>query len=168
MAKGISSGYLPMGGVLVHDDIADVLAQKGGEFFHGFTYSGHPVCAAAALANLHIMQREKLIERARDDIGPYLQKQWQTLINHPLVAEVRGVGMVAALELADESGGRFVCTGGAGTLCRDLSVKNGLIMRAVGDAMIIAPPLVITKTEVDELITKARKTLDDLAKVINK
>ena len=166
MAKGISSGYLPMGGVFVHDVIADVLAAKGGEFAHGFTYSGHPVCAAAALANIRILRGEKLITRARDDIGPYLQKQWQTLASHPLVGEVRGIGMLAALELADDDGGRFDCPGGAGTVCRDLSVKNGLIMRAVGDAMIIAPPLVITHAEVDELITKARKTLDDLATVI--
>ncbi len=168
MAKGISSGYLPMGGVFVHDDIAGVLAEKGGEFAHGFTYSGHPVCAAAALANLRILRGEKLIERARDDIGPYLQKQWQTLGNHPLVAETRGIGMVAALELADDKGGRFVCKDGnpAGMECRDLSVKNGLIMRAVGDAMIIAPPLVITRAEVDELTAKAKKTLDDLAAVV--
>ena len=165
MAKGISSGYLPMGGVLAHDDMADVL-KGGGEFAHGFTYSGHPVCAAAALANLQILREEKLIERARDDIGPYLQQQWQTLGKHSLVAETRGVGMMAALELADNSGRRFVCEPQAGVLCRELSIKNGLIMRAVGDAMIIAPPLIITRPQIDELITKVAKTLDDLAKRI--
>ena len=104
-----------------------------------------------------------MIERARDDIGPYLQKQWQTLGHHEIVGETRGVGMMAALELADNDGRRFVVDNGAGTLCRDLSVQNGLVMRAVGDAMIIAPPLVISHAEVDELIAKAKKTLDDLA-----
>ena len=166
IAKGVTSGYLPMGGVLVHDDIADIIAERGGEFTHGFTYSGHPVCAAAALANLKILREERLIERARDEIGPYLQKRWGELISHPLVAETRGIGMLAALELADENGARFDCEPKAGMRCRDISVDNGLVMRAVGDTMIIAPPLIITREEVDELADKARKTLDDLAKEI--
>ena len=164
IAKGLTSGYLPMGGVLVHDDLAEVLINQGGEFAHGFTYSGHPVCAAAALANIKIMREENLITRVRDDLAPYLQKQWATLAAHPLVGETRGQGMVAALELvADKSSGRRFAGGGAGPRCRDLSNANGLVMRAVGDIMIIAPPLIITHEQIDELVTKARLTLDMLA-----
>ena len=96
IAKGLSSGYLPIGGVMVADRVADAFIEKGGEFFHGYTYSGHPACCAAALANLEIMQREKLVERVADDIGPYLQAKWRALGEHPLVGEARMVGLVGA------------------------------------------------------------------------
>jgi len=156
-AKGLTSGYLPMGAVLVHNDIADVLTKKGGEFAHGYTYSGHPTCAAVALENINIIQREEIITRVRDDIAPYLQQRWRELENHPAVGECRGVGMVAAMELNSNE-----AAGVMGARCRDISIKNGLVMRAVRDAMIIAPPLVISHTEIDELIDKARTTLDEL------
>ena len=163
IAKGMTSGYLPMGGVLVHDDIADVIKEKGGEFAHGYTYSGHPACAAVGLENLRLLRDEGIIDKVREDTAPYLQQQWATLASHPAVAVTRGCGMVAALELADDSGARFSCQPEAGPQCRDFSIKNGLVMRAVGDTMIIAPPLVISKGEIDELIDKAGKTLDDFA-----
>lgn len=158
IAKGLTSGYLPMGGVLVHKDIADVLVEKGGEFAHGFTYSGHPVCAAVALENLRILEEENVITAVREERAPYLQKRWSELASHPLVAACRGRGMMAAMELHgdDKAVGRI------GVLCRELSVANGLIMRAVRDTIIIAPPLTITLTEIDELIDKAKKSLDDL------
>ena len=163
IAKGLTSGYLPMGGVMVHDDIAEVIIRDGGEFAHGFTYSGHPVCAAAALANLHALREEKIIERLNDGgIIDHFQTQWRTLGDHPLVAETRGIGMVAALELAKEDGTPHLPDHRAGALCRDLSLANGLVMRAVRDSMIIAPPLIISKEQIDELIGKAGKTLDDL------
>lgn len=164
IAKGLTSGYLPMGGVLVSDRVAEGLIDKGGEFYHGYTYSGHPACAAAALANLEIIQREKLVERVRDDIGPYLQSRWKALGDHPLVGEARMVGLVGALELVPEKGNRkkaFADTGTVGTLCRDISFQNGLIMRAVRDSMIISPPLVLSHDEADQLVSYARKTLDD-------
>ena len=163
IAKGMTSGYLPMGGVLVHDDIANVLQEKGGEFVHGFTYGGHPVCAAVGLANLQIMHDEKIVERVHDEIAPYLQQQWATLADHAAVAAVRGCGMVAAIELGQKDGSRFASTPSAGVQCRDLSVANGLVMRAVGDTLIIAPPLVINKAQIDELIAKARTALDAFA-----
>lgn len=163
IAKGLTSGYLPQGAVLVHESVADVLVNQGGEFVHGFTYSGHPTCAAVALENMRILREEKIIERVRDDIGPYLQQQWATLAAHPLVAETRGRGMMVALELADADGKRFDCAPSAGVRCRELSIKNGLVMRAVGDILIAAPPLVIRREEVDELIDKARLTLEQFA-----
>ncbi|MGI9306956.1 MAG: aspartate aminotransferase family protein [Gammaproteobacteria bacterium] len=170
VAKGMTSGYLPMGGVLVHDDIAEIIIDKGGEFAHGFTYSGHPVCAAAALANLELMQKENIVEKVRADTAPYFQQQWQTLAAHPLVGEARGAGMMAALEIvADkESGARFPAERGAGAICRDNSAACGLVMRAVRDTMIAAPPLVITRAQTDELITKAAAALDKTQKALGR
>ncbi len=161
MAKGMSSGYLPIGGVMVSDRVARVV-QAGGDFNHGFTYSGHPTAAAVALENIKILQNENIIEKAKTETGPYLQKHWAELAEHPLVGETRGVGMVAALEITNnkEARTRFDDEGTAGTVCRDFCFKNGLVMRAVGDTMIISPPLIISHSEIDELVTKARKCLD--------
>ena len=164
IAKGLTSGYLPMGGVLVSDRVAEGLIDKGGEFYHGYTYSGHPACAAAALANLEIMQRDKLVDYVADDIGPYLQKRWTALGDHPLVGEARMTGLMGALELVPEKGDRakkFADEGTVGMLCRDISFKNGMVMRGVRDSMIISPPLVLSHDEADQLVAIARKTLDD-------
>ncbi|WP_445003241.1 aspartate aminotransferase family protein [Halomonas mongoliensis] len=161
IAKGLSSGYLPIGGVLVGDRVAETLIEEGGEFFHGFTYSGHPVCAAVAQRNLELLEAEGVVERVRDEIGPYLARRWKALEAHPLVGEARSLGLIGALELVDpESGERFDESLGVGTLCRDLCFAGGLVMRSVGDTMIISPPLVISPAEIDELIEKAHRALD--------
>jgi putrescine aminotransferase len=162
LAKGITSGYQPLGAVMVSDRVADVLIEKGGEFHHGFTWSGHPVACAVAIENLGIMRREKLVERARDEIGPYLQRRFRELADHPLVGEVRGLGMIGALELVAHKGSRtfFRNRGAVGLVCRDHCFRNGLIMRAVRDTMIMAPPLVMERKDVDELVEKARRCLD--------
>ena len=161
-AKGVTSGYLPLGGVFVGDRIADVLIEKGGEFYHGYTYSGHPAACAVAMENLRILQREKLVERVRDDIGPYLQQGWQKLGEHPLVGETRMVGLMGALELVQDKDTleRFPEKRGAGTVCRDILVNNGLVMRAVGDTIVVAPPFILTHAEADELLDTAWKCLD--------
>jgi putrescine aminotransferase len=161
-AKGVTSGYFPMGGVIIGDEVADVISNDGGEFFHGFTYSGHPGACAAAIANIRIIQREKLIERVRDDIGPYLRKQWMTLAEHPLVGEARMVGLIGALELTPDKARRaaFPDPGQVGTIARDFSFREGLVMRAVRDGLIIAPPFVITHSQIDEMITIVRRVLD--------
>lgn len=164
IAKGLSSGYLPIGGVLVGDRVADTLIEAGGEFIHGFTYSGHPACAAVALRNLALMEAEGVVARVRDDIGPYLARRWAELATHPLVGEARSLGLVGALELVDPTtGGRFPKALGVGNRCRDLSFEAGLVMRSVGDTMIISPPLVITREEIDALVTLARRALDATA-----
>ena len=164
IAKGMTSGYLPMGGVLVHDDIADTIIDECGEFAHGFTYSGHPACAAAALANLRLMHEENIIQKTREVAAPYLQQEWARLADHPIVGEARGIGMVAALEIvADKSTGARFAGQSAGAKCRDFCVAAGLVMRAVGDTMIVAPPLVITREQTDELIQKATLALDKTA-----
>ncbi|MQU62397.1 aminotransferase class III-fold pyridoxal phosphate-dependent enzyme [Pseudomonas sp. FSL R10-1350] len=160
IAKGLTSGYIPMGGLIVRDEVVAVL-NEGGDFNHGFTYSGHPVAAAVALENIRILREEKIIEKANAETAPYLQKRLRELNDHPLVGEVRGVGLLGAIELVQDKATRKRYEGrGVGMICRQFCFDNGLIMRAVGDTMIIAPPLVISKDEIDELVTKARKCLD--------
>ena len=162
IAKGLSSGYLPIGGVMVGDRIADVLIEKGGEFAHGYTYSGHPVACAVASVNLALIQQEKLVERTRDETGPYLAAKWRQIAEHPLVGEARSIGLIGALELVRDKGSRrfFDNRGEVGTICRDFCFQNGLIMRAVRDTMIISPPLVISREQIDELAEKAWRCLD--------
>jgi len=161
IAKGLTSGYIPMGGLIVRDEIVEVLNQ-GGDFNHGFTYSGHPVAAAVALENIRILRDEKIIERVKAETAPYLQKRLRELADHPLVGEVRGVGMLGAIELVKNKATRerYPSESGVGMICRGHCFANGLIMRAVGDTMIISPPLVISKAEIDELVDKARQCLD--------
>ncbi|KTT36540.1 aspartate aminotransferase family protein [Pseudomonas rhizoryzae] len=165
IAKGLTSGYVPMGGVVVRDEVVKVL-DEGGEFYHGFTYSGHPVAAAVALENIRILRDEGIVDRVRSSTAPYLQKRWAELADHPLVGETRGVGMLAALELVRDKQTRTRYEGGAGMLCREHCFRNGLVMRAVGDTMIIAPPLVITHESIDELVTLARRSLDQTHAVL--
>ncbi|EHJ94703.1 aspartate aminotransferase family protein [Vreelandella boliviensis] len=168
IAKGLSSGYLPIGAVLVGDRVADTLIEDGGEFFHGFTYSGHPVCAAVALKNLELLESERVVEKVRDDLGPYLAKRWQALAEHPLVGEARSLGLIGALELVanKRTGERFDKALSAGNVCRDFCFENGLVMRSVGDTMVISPPLIITHSEIDELVSKARLALDKTAEAL--
>lgn len=162
MAKGLTSGYVPMGAVGVSDRVAEVLSDKGGEFAHGYTYSGHPAACAAAIANLGILQSEGLVTRVADDIGPYLQDKWRALAEHPLVGEAVMTGLIGAIQLCADKGARraFDDDLGVGMICREHAFANGLIMRAVGDRMVVSPPLVLTHAEADELIDKAWRVLD--------
>ncbi|MEY2342667.1 aspartate aminotransferase family protein [Acidithiobacillus sp. IBUN Pt1247-S3] len=161
LAKGLSSGYLPISAVMVGDRVAETIIHKGEEFVHGFTYSGHPVAAAVALENLRIIEEEHLVENAAD-VGAYLQASLHQLEDHPLVGEVRGVGLLGAIELVQNKAPRqfFSPMGEVGTRCRNHCFANGLVMRAVRDTMIISPPLIFTRAQVDELIDKARLALD--------
>jgi putrescine aminotransferase len=169
-AKGVTSGYIPMGGVLVGERVGTALVEKGGEFNHGFTYSGHPVAAAVALENLAILKREKLVERVREDTGPYLKQRFEALIEHPLVGLAESYGLVAGLNLVKSKSPlrSFDPALAVGMVCRGYMFRNGVIMRAVGDRMIIAPPLVITRAQIDEMIGLIRmcldRTLEDLRK----
>ncbi|BFN26327.1 omega-amino acid--pyruvate aminotransferase [Pseudomonas sp. SCT] len=164
IAKGLTSGYIPMGGVIVRDEVVQTL-NEGGEFYHGFTYSGHPVAAAVALENIRILREEKIVERVKTKTAPYLQSRWQELLDHPLVGEARGVGLLGALELVKNKKTRErFADPGVGMLCREHCFRNGLVMRAVGDTMIISPPLVISEEQIDELIGKVRLCLDATAK----
>jgi putrescine aminotransferase len=160
VAKGLSSGYLPVGGVLVSDRVANVIMQT--DFNHGYTYSGHPVCAVAALENLRIIEEEKLVERVRDDIGPYFAKAWQALTDHDLVGEAQSVGLMGGLQMAKDkkTRERFEKPDAIGTWVRNHCVENGLIMRATGDRMLASPPLIITEEEVDFMAKTLKAALD--------
>jgi putrescine aminotransferase len=162
IAKGLSSGYQPIGGSIVCDEVAEVVGSAG-EFFHGYTYSGHPVAAAVALENLRIMQDEKIVEHVRDVAHPYLKERWDALTDHPMVGEAKLVGLMGSIALTPDKAKRakFPEAANVGYRTRERCFANNLIMRAVGDRMIIAPPLVITPAEIDVLIERATKSLDE-------
>ena len=165
-AKGVTSGYIPLGGVLVGDRVANVLIEKGGDFNHGFTYSGHPVACAGALENIRILEQEKLVEKVATETGPYLKQQFSSLASHPLVGYADAIGLVAGLNLVRKKADvvhdcvLFDENQGVGMICRGYMFNSGMIMRAVGDRMIIAPPLCITVPQIDEMIGLIRLCLD--------
>jgi len=161
-AKGVTSGYIPLGGVMVGERVARVLIDQGGDFNHGYTYSGHPVACAVGLANVRLIQREGLVERVRNETGPYLAERFRELAEHALVGEVQALGLMGAIQLVkDQSTGQcFDSALSVGMVCRGHCFGNGLIMRAVGDRMIIAPPLVTTLEQIDELMRLIRYCLD--------
>jgi putrescine aminotransferase len=168
IAKGLSSGYQPIGGSIVCDEVAEVVGS-GGEFFHGYTYSGHPVAAAVALENLRIMQDEGVVEHVRDVAHPYLAERWAALADHPLVGEAKLIGLMGSIALTPDKASRAKFAGEEGDVgykVRERCFANDLIMRHVGDRMIISPPLVITPAEIDVLVERARKSLDEGLKVI--
>ena len=163
IAKGLSSGYLPIAAVMVADHVSRVLIEEGGEFFHGMTYSGHPAACAVACANVRILRDEKIIDHVDTVTGPYLQEKWKPLADHPLVGESRGLGFLGALELVRDktTRTRYDPVGETGTRCRDACLRLGLVMRAVGDTMIISPPLIMSEAEIDEMIAKVVQGLDE-------
>ncbi len=157
-AKGVTSGYIPLGGVMVGDRVADVLINKGGDFNHGYTYSGHPVACAAALENIRILREEKLLDKVREDTGPYLKQKFEALAEHPLVSVANTCGLAAGLNLVKKKAANvhdcipFAPELEVGMVCRGHMFNNGMIMRAVGNRMIIAPPLTMTRPQIDEMI----------------
>jgi putrescine aminotransferase len=163
IAKGLSSGYQPIGGSIVRDTVAAVL-DSDGDLNHGYTYSGHPVAAAVALENLRIIQEEGIVEHVRNVAHPYLKERWDALCDHPMVGEAKLVGLMGSIALTPNKATRAKFASEAGTVgyrTRERCFANNLIMRHVGDRMIIAPPLVITPAEIDILIERAKKSLDE-------
>ena len=166
LAKGLTSGYVPMSAVMVGDRVAASLIDKGGEFYHGFTYSGHPVAAAVALANLGLIEKEGMIDKVREETGPYLGKAYQeAFADHPLVGEVRSSGLLACIELVKDKNGNvmFDQMGATSTMVRDHAIASGLMVRAVRDGMILSPPLSFTKSDIDEAVEKLLGALDKTA-----
>ncbi|MGZ2745408.1 aspartate aminotransferase family protein [Burkholderia stagnalis] len=165
LAKGLTSGYVPMGAVALHDRVAQALIEHG-EFNHGMTYSGHPVAAAVAIANLKLLRDDGIVARVKRDIGPYFQRRLRDALGgHPLVGEIAGTGLVAGVQLARDPARRvrFDHGGEVGAICRDFCFGGNLIMRATGDRMLLAPPLVIGEAEVDEIVDKAKRAFDATA-----
>ncbi len=165
-AKGVTNGFQPLGGVLVSDKVSNVLNSSEGEFAHGLTYSGHPVACAAGIATINILKDENIIENMSQNIGDYMEQKWRELENHPVVGEARVKGMVAALELVKDKSSkeRIAADSEATIFCRDRAIKEGLIVRAVGDTIISAPPIICSKEEVDTLIERLLIGLDATAK----
>jgi putrescine aminotransferase len=161
-AKGVTSGYVPLGGVMVGARIAKVLIEQGGEFEHGYTYSGHPVACAVALANIQVIQEQNLVGHVHDDVGPHLAQAFALLAEHPLVGDAETCGLMGALLLVKDKAKLtpFDAAVGIGMVCRGHCFANGLVMRAVGNRMIIAPPLVITRGQIDEMVALIRRCLD--------
>jgi putrescine aminotransferase len=162
VAKGLSSGYQPIAAVLVGPRVADALLGRDQEWTHGFTYSGHPVAAAVALETLRVMAEEGLHEVAGGPLGARFRNALASLADHPLVGEVRSFGLIGALDLVQDKANRrqFPPELAVGLRCREHSIASGLVMRAVRDVMVLAPPLVIGEAEIDELARKARLALD--------
>jgi putrescine aminotransferase len=167
MAKGLSSGYQPISAISLGTRVATTLLNANEELVHGYTYSGHPVASAVALKNLEVLERDKLVPRVKHQIGPYLQRRLrETFSAHPLVGEVRGIGLLAAVELVQDKRQRkfFPDPGSVGTQCRNYCFNDGLICRAIRDTMVLAPPLIVSESEVDEIVVKLKSAIDRTAK----
>ena len=164
LAKGITSGYMPLSAVMVHEKIAKSLVDKGGEFHHGFTYSGHPVACAVALENIRILG-SGVIDTVRTELAPYFYQKLQAIKEHDRVGEVRSCGLIGAFELvenrhdlspienADEACEHF----------RTLGFKHGIIVRPIGSTVVMAPPLVITVEQIDFLFEQIETCLDQFS-----
>lgn len=175
IAKGMTSAYLPLSGVIVGERVWQVLeqgAEKFGALGHGWTYSAHPVCAEAGLANLEIIERENIVADARD-AGEYFQSRLrEEFYDHELVGEARGVGLLGALEFAPGPGAssRFPAELGVGARIAAACLDNGLIARAMphGDILGFAPPLIITRGEIDDVLARTRSAVDKVTLELKK
>jgi putrescine aminotransferase len=163
MAKGLSSGYLPISATAVTSEIVATL-REGGEFVHGYTYSGHPTSAAVALRNLEILERERLIERTAEDTGPYIAKALDRLRDHPLVGEARSLGLIGGIEIVSRKGTneRFGGEEGhAGPVVRDICIRRGLMVRAIRDTIVFCPPLIVSHAQLDRMVDTVHAALDE-------
>lgn len=162
MAKGLSSGYVPISALALNDEIADTIVAADSEMAHGFTYSGHPVCCSVAIRNIELIEEWGLVGKRGEETAAHFQSRLAELEDHPLVGQTRGVGMLGALELVKDKNtkARFEPEGHAGTTCRNQCFETGVVMRAVGDTMFLSPPLVISKEEIEEMFSLIRTSLD--------
>jgi putrescine aminotransferase len=168
-AKAVTNGYMPLGGSLVSDKVADVLLGHGGEFAHGLTYSGHPASCAAGLATMDVLENTPILESSSNELAPYFSQALESLVDHPVVGQVRSKGLVAAVELVKDKGSRErLAPESAGAVyTRDRAIDNGLMVRQTGDAMIMSPPFVTSTEEVDALLSKLTSALDKTAAFYN-
>ena len=167
MAKGLSSGYQPISAISLGERMAKTILTANEEMVHGYTYSGHPVASAVALKNLEVIEKRGLVQRTKNSIGPYLQRRLrETFANHPIVGEVRGIGLLAAIELVPDPHERafFPEPGAVGSHCRNYCFASGLIMRAIRDTMVCAPPLTVSEAEIEEIVAKAKSAIDNTAR----
>ncbi|MCX5494352.1 aminotransferase [Kaistia dalseonensis] len=170
LGKGLTSGYLPLSACVISDRITDVLIGLGGEWAHGYTYSGHPACCAVALENIRILREEKIVENAKAELVPYFKAKLETFVDHPLIGDVRSVGLMGGLEIVKDkkTGESYLYEEHIGPYCSAEAMKRGLAFRANGDTMSLMPPLVITKDQLDTVFDIAREALDATAKHLGK
>ncbi|HEY9566573.1 MAG TPA: aspartate aminotransferase family protein [Thalassobaculum sp.] len=171
-AKALSASYLPISAVMITDEVYQPIAQASADLTvlgHGYTYSAHPVCAAVALETLKIYEERDILSHVKA-VSPRFQKRLHALIDHPLVGETRGVGLIGAVEIvADKATKRsFDGKAGAGMLTYKAAAEHGLIVRNIGDSIAFTPPLVITESQVDELFDKMHRALDDAMAALRK
>lgn len=163
-AKGITSGYLPLGATIYSDRIHNVISEegKGRCFSHGFTYSGHPVSCAAALKNIEIMEREKILDHVKE-LAPYFQSQVKTLGNLPIVGDVRGRGLVACVEFVKDklTKERFPDELDIGKWISNQADSKGLIVRPIINLNVMSPPLIINRSQVDFIVSTLRESITD-------
>jgi adenosylmethionine-8-amino-7-oxononanoate aminotransferase len=167
VAKGLTSGYIPMGGLILSRRVAETVAEQGGVFAHGLTYQGHPVAAAVGLANLKLLDEGGIVNTVKSDTGPYLQNALREVFtDHPLVGEIHGAGAVAALQFARSKAEkkRFEQEGRISLFCARSAFDEGLIVRASIGRIIISPALIATRLEIDELVSKLKRAVDRTAK----
>ena len=171
-AKGITSGYVPLGAVLISDRVIEQVSgddAEGSVFSHGFTYSGHPVPCAVAHKNLDIIEEEKILEHARE-VAPYFQERLRELEDIPIVGEVRGLGLMACVECV-------ISQGSKDPLLLDYEIGNridehcqelGLIVRPAINMCVLSPPIIITKPQIDEMVdilrTGIERAMEDVRK----
>lgn len=165
IAKALSSGYTPISAVIVNDELFEPIKEASGDigvFGHGYTYSGHPVSCAVALKTLEIYEKEKTFQHAQR-VGEYFQKSIKKLLDEDFVGEVRGIGLIAGVELYKDPSNKvaFEEAGKAGKILSDICQKNGLIVRPILDTIALCPPLIISEKEVDELADKLKKSLQE-------
>ncbi len=167
LAKGLTSGYIPMSACLVSDAIYDVLKSgtaEMGPFAHGYTYTAHPVSAAVALKNLDILERERLVENAAS-VGGYLRARLRRAVaDHPLVGDVRGLGMIAGVELVADKANKvpFDFSDGVARKLYNHALKHGLVCRPILNMLAFSPPLILTQADADQIIDRFSAALEDL------
>lgn len=165
MAKGITSAYAPLSATMISDRVAKTLIDEGGEWWHGFTYSGHPVCCAVALENIRILREEGIIDQVRDETGPYFSDLMASLADHPLVGNVRAKGLFGGIQLVKDKtqATLFEDHEPIGEKVSQAALKRGLALRDIGNTNALMPPLIISKEQLDFAFEVARQALDEVA-----
>jgi putrescine aminotransferase len=166
-AKGITSGYMPLGAVLFSDRLMEDVKKESSVFIHGYTYSGHPACCAAALKNIEIIKRDKILEHVQS-VGPYFQKKLNELINIPIVGDVRGMGMMTGIEcvMNKDSKEALILDQAIGNRIDEESLKLGLIIRPLYHVCVLSPALIITKKQIDDLVEKLSQAITNAMKKV--
>ena len=166
-AKGITSGYMPLGAVLFSDKLMQDVKKESSVFIHGYTYSGHPACCAAALKNIEIIKRDKILEHVQN-ITPYFQKKMHELIDIPIVGDVRGMGIMSGIEcvINKDSKEALVLDQAIGNRIDEESLKLGLIIRQLYHVCVLSPALIITKKQIDELVEKLNQAITNAMKKV--